>query len=1348
MTNKSSTPEYLRKMLKNILQYNKMIQLKEKRIFINSLKYIPHSLYKMLENIPMPWESQKNTNILYHQSGAILFINEIPRSICKLYYAKWGSVWKSMKKEKKNRIHFSRMRFPPFDDEEVFIDYVDNIYHLPPLQSIKIEKNHYQAIPWLFENEINFKNFIETIKNKNKNIIKIPILQNLKKLSMPILNEVFDKNYFFLFDLSSFIIAKSLNIILPGGPRFEPDRQYFTDTHFENFDSDFNSSSVLTIPIRSEYKVVYSYLYNDKCMYINDFPYMYYSNSFIKFNSSNYVSFYFDPLIYPINYTKHNIRKKSMEMLLSNRLIPIFFNYKLFNKYTKISLELLWSTFPYNTKILDIKRIITISMINNWIREHCPITSPQKVRISFQKLLKNYILNQLHNKKKKLFQKKSLLKILQNSSYFSSTYMDWVEASLITCRQGHNMLNLLIHKKGLNFLHLDYNFNLKPVKTLTTKERKKSRFGNAFHLCREILRLNKLVLDAHIQFRLGNIDSFQLADGVQYLFSHVGHLTGIYRYKYKVMKQIRLCKDLKHLIYFKFNANVLHKGPGVGFWLPMWRVWIFFLRGMVPTLEKWLGNLLIRQFEGRASNKPNKSITKQRIESHFDIELRASVLGEVLDRISPNYRASKAKLILQHLSEAWRCWKANIPWIVQKIPKSIEEIIIKYVKQKADWWTNIAHYNRERIKRGATIDKNICRKNLGRLTRLFLKDYQQKQHFYLTNGPFLSSKDVVVIYRVLTAWVEMTNLKMIKFPTGNYKYGSKLLIITLEHLKDQFSLNTKLNMEQKEEMELIEFSFDNSTEILNLIKRQILIQRNFKEIYIQFMDYFDTLVPVFEINPLEKIADSFLDHFLWLEEYKLKILPNWVKPSDNTLSPLLVYNWCNAINNIYKIWEIKNGETIILMKLVLHEIHSNIDLSFLNRILRLFIDSSIVDYLSSKNNSIISFKDMSYMNILGIIRGIQFSTFIIQLYSITIDLLIIGLSRSLRLNKNSWLQNQDISSKVNEENQHPVKLYLRIINELFILLKIKRREKIEILEKYINSSNNQYHKITDYYSINNKSPTNVGTPLIKLNSNLGNALFEEMKNKVPSSFIQLKIDYLDISIYDTQIPYISCLIEGFQLKIINSFRLNEIKKSDYIAIWKLKSDNIDFGQTYCMIDIANKSIVSFQNRIRHIILTSGSSTFTKISNKWNTTLIGLVTYFRESIKSSDKLLQVIIKSENKIQNRVKMGLNSKMPSRFPPVVFYSPKEFGGLGMISMSHILIPKSELKYSTFLKHDITHFITGMSNSSHQTIPNIYRYISDWEFEFLESLMVWNEYGIKKLEARKKKKKTHYRRYRKFLE
>lgn len=58
------------------------------------------------------------------------------------------------------------------------------------------------------------------------------------------------------------------------------------------------------------------------------------------------------------------------------------------------------------------------------------------------------------------------------------------------------------------------------------------------------------------QFRLGNVDAFQLADGLQYTFAHVGQLTGMYRYKYKLMRQIRMCKDLKHLVYYRFNTGV------------------------------------------------------------------------------------------------------------------------------------------------------------------------------------------------------------------------------------------------------------------------------------------------------------------------------------------------------------------------------------------------------------------------------------------------------------------------------------------------------------------------------------------------------------------------------------------------------------------------------------------------------------------------------------------------------------------------------------------------------------------------------------------------------------------------
>ena len=64
-----------------------------------------------------------------------------------------------------------------------------------------------------------------------------------------------------------------------------------------------------------------------------------------------------------------------------------------------------------------------------------------------------------------------------------------------------------------------------------------------------------------------------------------------------------------------------------------------------------------------------------------------------------------------------------------------------------------------------------------------------------------------------------------------------------------------------------------------------------------------------------------------------------------------------------------------------------------------------------------------------------------------------------------------------------------------------------------------------------------------------------------------------------------------------------------------------------------------------------------------------------------------------------------MPSRFPPVVFYSPKEIGGLGMLSMGHILIPQSDLRYTQQTDLGVTHFRAGMTHDEDQLIPNLYR-------------------------------------------
>ena len=84
-------------------------------------------------------------------------------------------------------------------------------------------------------------------------------------------------------------------------------------------------------------------------------------------------------------------------------------------------------------------------------------------------------------------------------------------------------------------------------------------------------------------------------------------------------------------------------------------------------------------------------------------------MHDILDMMPEGIKQNKARTILQHLSEAWRCWKANIPWKVPGLPTPIENMILRYVKAKADWWTNTAHYNRERIRRGATVSVQTIR---------------------------------------------------------------------------------------------------------------------------------------------------------------------------------------------------------------------------------------------------------------------------------------------------------------------------------------------------------------------------------------------------------------------------------------------------------------------------------------------------------------------------------------------------------------------------------------------------------------------------------------------------------------
>lgn len=1346
-------PEHLRKIVKDIGDVSQKKYTSDKRSYLGALKFMPHAVLKLLENMPMPWESAREVKVLYHVNGCLTLVNEIPRVIEPVFFAQWATMWTVMRKEKSDRRLFKRMRFPPFDDEEPPLSWSENIEDVEPLEPIQMELDEEEEAAiyeWFYEHQpLVDTSHVNGPSYKTWNLT-LPQMANLYRLSRPLVSDVVDKNYFYLFELKSFLTAKALNVALPGGPRFEPLYKDI-DPNDEDF-GEFNAMDriIFRNPIRTEVRVAYPYLYNALPRSVHLSWHSHPQTVYTRTEDHNLPAFYFDTSINPIS--SRSVAPKNLTVSHEDELFgagsneepeeeafelpanvePFFADEDLYNEDTAAAIELWWAPFPFDRRSGRMVRAQDVPLVKHWYLEHCPPKQPVKVRVSYQKLLKTYVLNELHKKRPKALQKQNLLRTLKQTKFFQQTTIDWVEAGLQVCRQGFNMLNLLIHRKNLTYLHLDYNFNLKPVKTLTTKERKKSRFGNAFHLMREILRLTKLIVDAQVQYRLGNIDAFQLADGILYAFNHVGQLTGMYRYKYKLMHQIRSCKDLKHLIYYRFNAGPVGKGPGCGFWAPAWRVWLFFMRGIIPLLERWLGNLLSRQFEGRHSKGVAKTVTKQRVESHFDLELRASVMADLLDMMPEGIKQSKVNTVLQHLSEAWRCWKSNIPWKVPGLPAAIENIILRYVKSKADWWISVAHYNRERIRRGATVDKTVAKKNVGRLTRLWLKAEQERQHNHMKDGPYVSSEEAVAIYTTTVHWLESRKFSPIPFPSVSYKHDTKILILALERLREAYSTKGRLNQSQREELALIEQAYDSPGTTLERIKRFLLTQRAFKEVGIDMNDNYSTINPVYDIEPIEKISDAYLDQYLWYQADQRHLFPAWIKPSDSEVPPLLVYKWAQGINNLDKVWETSNGECNVMIETSLSKVYEKIELTLLNSLLRLIMDHNLADYITAKNNVTLTYKDMNHVNSYGMIRGLQFSAFVFQYYGLILDLLLLGPQRASEIagppqSPNDFLQFRDRET----ETRHPIRLYTRYIDKIWVFLRFTADESRDLIQRFLTEQPDPNFENVIGYKSKKCWPRDSRMRLMRHDVNLGRAVFWDLKNRLPRSVTTIEWEDTFASVYSRDNPNLLFSMCGFEVRILPKIRNQNDEFPVKDSVWSLVDNTTKERTAHAFLQVTEEDIQKFNNRIRQILMSSGSTTFTKIANKWNTALIALFTYYREAAVSTVNLLDTIVKCETKIQTRVKIGLNSKMPSRFPPAVFYTPKELGGLGMISGSHILIPTSDKRWSKQTDLGVTHYRAGMSHDEETLIPNIFRYIIPWEAEFIDSQRVWTEYSQKRLEA-----------------
>ncbi|KIM59479.1 hypothetical protein SCLCIDRAFT_27299 [Scleroderma citrinum Foug A] len=158
--------------------------------------------------------------------------------------------------------------------------------------------------------------------------------------------------------------------------------------------------------------------------------------------------------------------------------------------------------------------------------------------------------------------------------------------------------------------------------------------------------------------------------------------------------------------------------------------------------------------------------------------------------------------------------------------------------------------------------------------------------------------------------------------------------------------------------------------------------------------------------------------------------------------------------------------------------------------------------------------------------------------------------------------------------------------------------------------------------------------LIKHDVNLGGAVFWNAKQSLPRSLTTIEWEDTFVSVYSNDNPQLLFSMAGFTVCILPKIRmLGGEQFSLKNAVWNPTNKQTKEWTAQAFLHVSDDSIQQFNNCIHQVLMSLGSTTFPKIVNK---------------------------------------------SSHFPPVVFYMPKELHGLGMLSMGHILIPQSDLRWS----------------------------------------------------------------------
>ncbi|KAH9386466.1 pre-mRNA-processing factor 8 [Nematocida major] len=799
--------------------------------------------------------------------------------------------------------------------------------------------------------------------------------------------------------------------------------------------------------------------------------------------------------------------------------------------------------------------------------------------------------------------------------------MEWCKLSRLYLSACNRMLNYVVKERRLNYVSVSEKYEVEAKRALKTREKKKSRLGQTFHTVKELVKLLARLVDAVEESRRPETSPNEGMRRLFKEFSSVGVTTGIYKYKHSAIRQVHeASRASKALAYYAEKTRV----PYDLLWCEPWRVWALFLQGVSPLLESRLASYVLRRREGR--KKREKPVTKQRALSHSDIQSKALVFREIAEfaRLG-KFQEQAVKNVLKL---AWKLWKRadgyaaeiqkcvsknNFPGLSEAALLGIQGCLVRSIEEKGSAWCASAVQQWNRLVACKVKNKKELVKAQSKALRLSMILNKTMQRLALEKE---FSEDFAPEEAAASdsATEALRDREVLSLSTYSEDILLDILSVSLDRLSSTYSRHLK--REEEKELEYIKARKNALGETLSFVAKRVAQKRGLGRICIKYAAHGVS----YSYGIEERMADSFLDHLIAYHARAhggCNTLPLDKEPLALSLSKR-AGDMCTAITGFFE--KAAAPSSVYFTSLDTSRMLAEVERPLLERCLRQALHKDIASYVLQRASSVLEYKDIASAQRLGVCKGLEFYPSVSECLMQEMDRAVLADARSsvlmhFRCGATSYfLHTEDFFSRISKKRAAAEGL-AECSFRAFLGTLSENSEGLGAVDPR-----------TDHLA---GLPTHLGSRVFSRQHNARDAekerfcvIAEGLAGKMHSTRIDAFPFVVTVGDFDLVFPR---------------------ERSPYLLS-------------------SAPSLDRFKLSMNKLLYDSTGSSFSTIVERWNRAVVQSVLFFREHM--SFELSEAIRAHEEALKRRIMCSINTKMKKRFPNALFYSGKEFSGLGFVS------------------------------------------------------------------------------------